>query len=127
MFHQTIASVHRTLLRCLLSGALLIPTVCAGASGVTSADDANVQIEVLNPFTHIAYIPAGADLGTIRFEKIRAVSLPTTVKYHANPHYCAEAASGDPGGSMFCPSATPQSFVHAYEATSLCRPADAHR
>jgi hypothetical protein len=116
MFHQTIVSVHCALFRCLLSEALLIPSVCAGASGIADANDANVQIEVLNPFTHIAYIPAGADLGTIRFEKIRMTSLPTTVKHDANPSYCAEAASRDRSGSIFCPSATPGSFVQAYEA-----------
>src|ERR1700733_5602840 len=116
MFHQAIASVHCALFRCLLSGALFIPSVCAGASGVTGSNDANMQIEVLNPFTHIAYIPAGADLGTIRFEKIRMTSLPTTVKHDADPSYCAEAASRDRSGSIFCPSATPGTFVQAYEA-----------
>jgi hypothetical protein len=74
-----------------------------------------VQIEGLNPFTHIAYIPAEADLATIRFEKIRMTSLPTTVKHDADPSYCAEAASRDRGGSIFCPSATPGSFVQAYD------------
>ena len=36
-----------------------------------------MQISDLHPFTHVAYILAGADLSSIRIENIKAVKVAT--------------------------------------------------
>jgi len=87
----------------LLTGGLLFPSLRAA--------------ENLHPFTHLATIPAGADLSTIRFEKVRLVQLPSRIKYTSDEGYCKELAFRDPGGSMACPSARTEAPVSAYEVT----------
>lgn len=59
--------------------------------------------ETLQPFTHVARIPADSDNGSIR--------------YTTNPEYCKEIAFRDPGGSMYCSSARTGTPTTAYELT----------
>ena len=66
---------------------------------------ASVQIRDLQPFTHLAQIPADSEKGTIRFETANMVQVPTRITYTMNPSYCEELAFRDPGGSMYCPAA----------------------
>ena len=73
--------------------------------------------ETLQPFTHVARIPADSDTGSIRFQKAKMVKIPTTIEYTMNPEYCKEIAFRDPGGSMFCPFARTGTPATAYELT----------
>jgi hypothetical protein len=69
------------------------------------------------PFTHLAYIPAGVDPGTIRFEKARVVKISTSSRSTTDSNYCREVAFRDPGGSVVCPQAQTGAAVPAYEVT----------
>jgi len=109
---------HRftTIAAALLSGGLLIPALCADDSNHTTGTMA-VQPEGLSPFTHVARIPAGADLRTIRFEGVKMVELPTAGSYTMDADYCHELTFRDPGGSIACLHVQPGAPVAAYEAT----------
>lgn len=73
--------------------------------------------ETLQPFTHVARIPADSDTGSIRFQKAKMVQIPTTIAYTTNPEYCKDIAFRDPGGSMYCSSARTGTPATAYELT----------
>jgi hypothetical protein len=101
----------------LLIGGLPLPCLRAGEANQTknnASKGAGTQTEDLHPFTHLAYIPAGADLGDIRFEQVRMVKVPTRIIYTMDR--CGELAFGDPGGSSACPDARTEAPVLAYEA-----------
>jgi hypothetical protein len=89
----------------LLSGGLLVPSLPAA------------EAILAHPFTHLAYIPANSELGTIRFEGIKRVNVPASFKHNAGANYCAAADFRDPGGSMFCPSAGAVVSAVTYEVT----------
>jgi hypothetical protein len=92
----------------LLSGGLLVPSLPAAEP---------VDAMAAAPQAHLAYIPADAELGTIRFEGISRVHVPARIQRTANAHYCAEAAFRDSGGSALCPSTGAVMSAVAYEVT----------
>lgn len=105
-----------------LGGGLLNPSLRAEPvkrpPKAANNDPVNLQAQVqdLHPFTRIAYIPAGSDLSTIRFESARTIEVPTKVTYTTDTNYCAEVALfRDPGGSMECPRRRPGALATAYE------------
>jgi hypothetical protein len=59
----------------------------------------------------------GADLSSIRFEKIRTVKVATKERSETNSDYCDERLMTEPGGSMYCPLITLDSAVLAYKVT----------
>jgi hypothetical protein len=73
--------------------------------------------ETLQPFTHLARIPANSDTGSIRFQKAKMVQIPTTIAHITNPKYCQDIAFRDLGGSMYCSSARTGTPATAYELT----------
>jgi hypothetical protein len=77
----------------------------------------SVHVEDLQPFTHLALIPAGSEKGTIRLERAKMVQVATRITYAMNSAYCEELAFRDPGGSMYCPSIHTGSPATAYELT----------
>lgn len=81
----------------------------AGAGEVEAITD-------LQPFTHIAYIPVGADLSSIKIEGLKAVKVATKRRFVTNTHYCEEIFA-EPGGSMYCSRTTDGSPVPAYQVT----------
>jgi hypothetical protein len=98
-------------------GALaFVPVTVAPAS---SADkEASIKIVDLAPFTHVTYIPVGADLSSIRFKEIHALEVVTKERAVTNLHYCDdERLIREPGGSMYCPLIKPDSAVSAYRVT----------
>jgi hypothetical protein len=104
----------------ILSAGLLLPSLRAGGSkdaiataGIPAA--APTRIENLHPFTHVVYLPEGADPTTIRFEKVRPIKVATRVVYSGS--VCESPAFREPGGSIACPSARSEGLVKAYEAT----------
>ena len=108
MIQLTLNRIH---LGVLLCGGLLVPSLPAAEA------IAEGQTEELHPFTHVAYIPADAALGTIRFEGISRAHVPAWIKHTANASYCAGAAFRDPGGSRSCPSADTVVSAVAYQVT----------
>jgi hypothetical protein len=76
-----------------------------------------VDFTNLQPFTHIAYIPVGADLSSIRVEGVKAVKVATERRSVTNLHYCEQSYAAEPGGSMYCPKASNESYVPAYQVT----------
>ena len=107
----------------ILSGGLLlcplrareanksVPTVAAWQNSM------EMHTGDLHPFTHLAYLPAGTDPGTIRFERVKLVRVATRVKYTMDSNYCKQLAFRDPGGSIACPSAETEASAPAYEVT----------
>jgi hypothetical protein len=105
----------------LLSGILVLPCVSGAREldNVITAAPASgpvTQTQNLNPFSHVALIPANADLKSIQFEKIRPVKVPTAIRYTMDAHQCELISSPDPGGSVACQYAQTESPVPAYEA-----------
>ncbi|MGP8246643.1 MAG: hypothetical protein ACLQVN_19250 [Bryobacteraceae bacterium] len=88
--------------------ASTLGTVPAGAADVTT----NLQ-----PFTHTAYIPAGADLSSIKFESIKAIKVATVRVSFADKRYCEAERFQEPGGSLYCPYVQDESPVPAYRVT----------
>jgi len=106
-----------------LCEGLLASSLCAGASlnrpnaVIDEPSGAKVQVQDLHPFTHFAYIPAGSDLSTIRFEKAKTVEVAIKIRYRTDTDYCAELPFRDPGGSMLCPCSETESLATAYKVT----------
>jgi hypothetical protein len=96
-------------LACRLSvgfAAVLLGSIANAQSVVTVKD--------LNPFTHVALIPGGADLTSIRFERVKLVRIPTRIR-STSTSSCDEAAFQEPGGSLFCPFSLLEAPAPAYE------------
>jgi hypothetical protein len=73
--------------------------------------------ETLQPFTHVAQIPAGSDTGSIRFQKAKMVQTPTTIAFTTSSEYCKNVASRGSDSSMYCPSVRTETAAAAYELT----------
>ena len=101
----------------LLCAGLLLPSLPAAEAVSASVTVPEGQTENLHHFTHLAYIPATLEPGTIRFEGIKRVNVPVTIKHTADANYCAQAAFREPGGSMFCPSTGAVVSAVAYDVT----------
>ena len=107
----------------VLCEGLLGSFLCAGAfpkrppAAIEEPGGAKVQVQDLHPFTHFAYIPVGADVGTIRFEGAKTVEVPTKIRTSTDTEYCAELPFRDPGGSMLCPDLETESPATAYKVT----------
>jgi hypothetical protein len=74
------------------------------------------QVDLLNPFTHVASIPAIVDPATIRFEKLRMVDLASKTKTTADAQKCKDQQFRDPDGSN-CQTTQVEERVKALEAT----------
>jgi hypothetical protein len=73
------------------------------------------QLEQLNPFTHVASVPAIVDPSTIRFEKLKLVELASKTKTTtADPQDCKERQFRDP--TTNCQTTTVVERVKAVEA-----------
>lgn len=83
----------------------------------TDQESTAAKVEELHPFTHIASIPAGSDLSSIRFEEVRIVRVATQKKSVIDARSCEEAANRDSGGSIRCSYPEFQSPSPAYEVT----------
>ena len=92
-------------------------TVVLGHTAAAAVPGDVVEFTNLQPFTHIAYIPVGADVSSIRVEGIKAVKVATERRSVTNLHYCEQSYAAEPGGSMYCPEASNESYVPAYQVT----------
>jgi hypothetical protein len=73
------------------------------------------QVDQLNPFSHVASIPAIVDPSTIRFEKLRTIELASKTKTTTDPN-CQDRQFRDPDGTN-CQKVTVEEKVKALEAT----------
>ena len=73
-------------------------------------------MDQLNPFTHVASIPAIVDPSTIRFEKLRTVELASKTKTTTDAQNCKDRQFRDPDGTN-CQTTTVEERVKAVEAT----------
>src|ERR1700722_11011746 len=91
------------------------------AGGITqqSGDSTStmVKVENLDPYTHLANIPADSDLSSIRFQGVKKVKVATERKSITDVRDCADQQFRDPGGSMYCPYTQDQSPATAYRVT----------
>ena len=78
-----------------------------------------VEVTDLHPFTHVAYIPADANLSSIKMEGIKAVKVATRLRsVTSSTSYCEyQYRFAEPGGSMYCPQITNESAVPAYQVS----------
>jgi hypothetical protein len=73
------------------------------------------QLDQLNPFAHVASIPAIVDPSTIRFEKLQTVELASKTKTTTDPN-CKDRQFREPDGKN-CQSTTVEERVKALQAT----------
>jgi hypothetical protein len=88
------------------------------ATARSASTTARVAVETtdLQPFTHVAYLPAGSDLSSIRIESIKATKAATKRRSITNQQLCVEPWS-EPGGSMYCQRTIDESSEPAYRVT----------
>ncbi|MBV8728985.1 MAG: hypothetical protein JO336_04165 [Acidobacteriia bacterium] len=91
----------------------------AGTALVAASASAQVMTvnQAIDSFTHLARIPAGANLATIKFQSVKVVKVPTRKVVSTDSRYCEAAAMREPGGSMFCASVQTEGYTRAYQVT----------
>jgi hypothetical protein len=72
------------------------------------------EITDLHPFTRVVYIPVGADLSSIKFERVKTVKVATKRKFITSR---CEVGYQEPGGSMYCPYIQDESPAPAYQVS----------
>jgi hypothetical protein len=91
-----------------------IPAVAQTTTASAPTGDAVVeQISDLQPFTHIAYIPANADLSTIRIDTVKMVKVATKLRSVSNTRDCDDR----PGNPADCIRTRYESRVPAWRVT----------
>jgi hypothetical protein len=78
---------------------------------------AAAEISDLQPFTHIAYLPVGADLSSIQFEGIKAVNVYTKRQSRTNEQFCAKRLGAEGESALDCPHTAYKSPVPAYQVS----------
>lgn len=96
-----------------MNARFLTATFLALIGTSAARTDEIVKYKHLNPFTHIAYIPADANLSSIRVRSIRQVNVDTKLRATTDVRYCNQHL----GQSMFCPKITSELPAPAYEVT----------
>jgi hypothetical protein len=81
-----------------------------------AAASPEVRVTDLHPFTHVAYVPVGADLSSIKFKGVKAVHVATKLRSVTNTGYCGEGWA-EPDGAKDCPHTTMESPVPAYQVS----------
>lgn len=103
----------------LAVATVTIMAVCAKATPAASAWTPNASAEVvqvtdLKPFTRLAYIPADADLSSVRIEGAKMVKVATKLRTITNAHDCDR---GTEGPSPDCSRTKYESYVPALRVT----------
>ena len=98
----------------MLATKSLIGVALAMLGSVASAQSVT-QVKDMAPFTHVALIPEGADLASIRFQGVKLVKVLTKERSVAETSYCREQALRDPGGSVQCPNIQVEQTASAYK------------
>lgn len=104
----------------VVAGGLILaikmnPTSTSDGHGTIAAPSAAARPgDPVNPFTHLASIPATVDPSTIRFEKLKSVELASKTKTTTDPN-CTDRQFREPDGTN-CQSTTVEEKVKAVEA-----------
>lgn len=103
----------------LTVGVAAVASSVNAQSGLGHAKHAvpEAAVEDLQPFTHTAFIPVGADLSSFRLQNVKTVLIPTRKISRVDKSYCAQLIFRDPGGSMYCASEQFGGFTRAYQVT----------
>ena len=102
---------------CFAIIALGASSVAATAEVRASAGNEDVvEITDLQPFTHMADIPMGSSLPSVRIKSIKLVKVATKRRTVTNERYCNQPWA-DPGGSMECQRAIDERTEPAYRVT----------
>jgi hypothetical protein len=108
---------HHFVATCFAIIAVGTSAVAAGAEVRASAGNGDVvESTNLHPFTHVAAIPMGSSLSSVRIESIKLVKVATKRRTITNDHYC-NLPWAEPGGSMNCQRTADESPVPAYRVT----------
>jgi hypothetical protein len=87
---------------CFLGGLKTANAIPAAAQTTTApAPTGSAELEQmsdLQPFTHIAYVPANADLSTIRIDTVKMVKVATKLRSMSNTRDCDDW----PGNTADC-------------------------
>ena len=100
---------------CIISASIFGGTLL---SALPARPGAGVTVQVVDaaPLTGIAWIPADADVRSIRLEGLKLVRLPSRIRYTSDSDWC-DRAPQEPGGSAFCPQVRMESPVTTVELT----------
>jgi hypothetical protein len=113
----TMRRSHQFIATCFAVIALGTTITAAGAEMQSSSGNGDVvEITDLQPFTHVAYVPAGLGTSSIRIEGIKRVQVFTKRRSVTNERYCNHPWA-EPGGSMYCQRTIDESPVPAYRVT----------
>jgi hypothetical protein len=101
----------------IVAGGLVLvlrtnPTSTSDGHGTIGAP---AQVDLTNPFTHVASIPAIVDPATIRFEKLRTVDLASKTRTTTDAQKCKDQQFREPDGSN-CQTTQVEEKVKALEA-----------
>ena len=108
---------HRFISTCFAIIAVGAPAVSASAKMRASVVTGDVvEITDLQPFTHVAYIPMGASLSSIKIESIKLVKVATKRRTTTDERQCNQPWA-ELGGSMYCQNTIDESSVPAYRVT----------
>jgi hypothetical protein len=88
-----------------------------GQETAASAQGESVLSPGLGTVVRVAYIPAGSNLSSIKYQGTKAVTIATKSGVTMDARYCEEANRRDPGGSMYCPLVQPGAFERVYQVT----------
>jgi len=89
--------------------------IFAGTPSAIATHAGDVKLAVLHPYTHSANIPADADLSTIHWRGVKRVKVP--VSEVTDWRSCQQYSTAEPGGSIYCPQTTHESYAEAYQVT----------
>src|SRR5215472_3470723 len=88
-------------------------TLAAAIGGAILVAPMSAASEKQHAFTHVAFIPEGSDLNSVRFEKVKTVKIRATA---ADTESCEDLAARDHrSASAECPQA--DAMTSAYEVT----------
>jgi len=97
-----------------MPSALLAISCCFLIPSISWAEDRQ-GMNIEGPFARSVYLPASADVSSIRLEKVRKVKVDATIKYGFDPAQCQELVTGELWRSTGCVYKTIQTTVAAFE------------
>ncbi len=107
---------NRLLAICFAFAGASLAVASHRAVSTRSAVEVVVESAELHPFTHIAFIPEGADPSSIKFKSVKAVIVSTKRTFVKDKLYCEEGYQ-EPGGSEYCPYIQDGSPMPAYQVS----------
>jgi hypothetical protein len=115
---NTMFRAHHFIASCSFIIGLGTATATAAAAEMRSTPSNRdvVEITELQPFTHLAYIPAGSSTSSIKIEDVKLVKVATIRRSVTNERNCNQSFV-EPGGSMYCQHTADESPVFAYRVT----------